>query len=134
MEELLRQELVHETIVKQMLEAGYKDFTPTSLFTSSKKAYQKKFKDRHGIKYYITCYEYDWSIYPEQVQNMHYHKSWSFHGQFDLKDGRTFNFETVGWYFSDNKWNHKVNTLQDVEDFFENLWKKLDCERYDRNY
>ena len=134
MEKIIKQESIHETIVKQMLESGYKEFNPNSIFVSSKKGYQKKFKDRYGIKYYVACYEYDWSIHPEHVQNFHYHKSWAFHGQFDLKDGRSFNFETVGWYFSENQYGHKVNTIKDVEVFFESLWKKLNCERYDRNY
>lgn len=119
----------YESIVQEMLDAGYKEFSPNPLFGGhASKAYQKKYLNNTGIKYFITCYEYNWTDIDHYRP---YHKSWSFHGQFELTDGRTFNFETVSWFFYKTEWGHKVSTLKDVEDFFEKMWVTLECVPYE---
>lgn len=123
----------YEAIVEEMMANGYKTFKPNHIFgRHSKNAFQKKYKDDSGIKYFITCHEYDWSGYEDSGRP--YHKSWVFDGQFQLKDGRSFNFETVGWFFYPTNWGHKVCTLKDVEIFFDSLWLNMECIHYELNY
>lgn len=128
-------EIEYEAIVNQMIAEGYKEFKPNTIISpSAKKAYQKRYEDEKGIKYYITCYEYDWSEYPNISSGRDYHKSWEFDVQFTLEDKRSFNIQTVGWYFFENKWKHKATSLKEVEDFFEKTWSSLNCQHYELKY
>ena len=43
------------------LEAGYKYYKNRGATLYADAFWQKKFIDEKGIKYYIECYEYDWS-------------------------------------------------------------------------
>lgn len=116
----------YEAIAEEMMSAGFREFKPNGVFKpGATKAFQKKYKDEGGIKYFITCYEYDWRNIPDHGRP--YPKSWEFDGQFELEDGRTFNFETVGWFFFPTEWGHKVCTLNDVEGFFEKMWESMNC-------
>lgn len=119
----------YDLIVDQMLKARFKRFKPSELFEPfATNAYQKKYVDKKGVKYFINCYEYDYTDLDreEPIYNS-WTKAWTFKGQFVLMDGRTFDFKTVGWYFYPTKWGHKVCTLEDVEAFFENMWNSLGC-------
>ena len=122
----------YEAIIEEMKDAGFREFKPNKVANShATKAYQKRYRDKNGTKYFITCYEYDWTKFPDHGRP--YPKSWEFDGQFELLDGRSFNFQTVGWFFFPTEWGHKVCTLEDVEIFFENMWKKLSCNHYEKN-
>lgn len=121
----------YEAIVDEMVQAGFREFKPNGVFKPrASKAFQKKYTDEGGIKYFITCYEHDWSNIPDHRRP--YPKSWEFDGQFELEDGRTFNFETVGWFFFPTQWGHKVCTLNDVEEFFEKMWRNMNCVHYEK--
>ena len=129
---IMEAEINHEAIVEEMKAAGFREFKPNKVANShATNAYQKRYEDKRGTKYFITCYEYDWTMFPDHGRP--YPKSWEFDGQFELRDGRTFNFQTVGWFFFPTEWGHKVCTLEDVENFFENMWKNLSCKHYAKN-
>lgn len=123
-------EVNYEAIVDQMMEAGFREFKPNKIAAPhAARAYQKKYVDGKGTKYFITCYEYDYSEFRDHGRP--HPKSWEFDGQFDLRDGRSFNFQTVGWFFFPTEWGHKTCTIEDVEIFFENMWRNMSCRHYD---
>lgn len=129
---MVTEKINYEAIVDEMLSSGFREFKPNGLHKPSAiKGFQKKYKDEKGIKYYITCHEYDWNGFPDHGRP--YHKSWMFDGQFTLVDGKTFNFETVGWFFFPTEWGHKICTLKDVESFFEEMWQCMNCVHYELN-
>lgn len=120
-----------ESIVNEMLSSGYHKFKPNKITAPhATLAYQKRYRDEVGTKFFITCYEYDYENLFDHGRP--YPKSWEFDGQFELKDGRSFNFCTVGWYFYETEWGHKPNKLKDVEEFFHKLWTSMECKHYEK--
>lgn len=116
-------------IEQQMIKRKYKSFEPNGITAPSAiAAFQKKIKNHKGTKYVITCHKYDL----KETRTGGY--SYSFSGQMRLWDDSTFNFETVGWYFSPNKWHNPVKTIKDVELFFEDIWNRLNCLYYEKEW
>lgn len=117
-------------IVEQMMTAGYKEYPPSQLDSDGvTRLLQKCYYDNCGKKYYINCREWDWRNYPQTGKEF----SYEFDVQFTTSDDKTFNVETVGWSFEKNQWGHTVNTLKDVEEFFERLWQSMGCQ-YNEKY
>jgi hypothetical protein len=106
-----------KTIVEQMIEAGYRKFTPSSYY-HAKEAYQARIRDEVGTRYFITCYIYNFSDLAQEPQE----DSYSFEVQYDSHGNQTFDVRRGGW-FGPNKWNHPYLTLREIEDFFGLIWE-----------
>jgi hypothetical protein len=117
----------------QLKEAGYKWFKDN--WKRSKRGFQKKFKDKKGIKYFITGYHYNFKEeFPEQVHDEPPHDKYSFDVQFTT--GKEKKYHTIDLHFSadflPNKWR-PVTTLKEVEEFYEKAWKNMEADYYELN-
>ncbi len=113
------------TILEQLQEAGYQTYNPPE-YKNATRLFQKKYSDDKGVKYFIDCYEYDFRDY-STIETFKY----SFQTQFTLPSGDYFSVDTVQWFYEETRWNHKINTLKDVEEFFEKIWTLMNCRYYD---
>jgi hypothetical protein len=110
------------SIVEQMLDSGFEEYKSSLSPENVSRSYQKEVKNKNGIKYFIQCQEWDWSTisnYPSNLERF----SYQFDVQFTLSNGKTFDVNTVGW---ENK------TLLEIEEFFEKVWKSMNCRYYER--
>lgn len=106
-----------KTIIEQLEESGYIRYKDYSELAQN--LYQKGHTDEKGVKYFINCYEIG-------IDEVSY--------QFDVQlsvNGCAINIETVQWFFSENKWNHRVNTLNTVETMVEIIWQSLKADYYE---
>ena len=113
-------------------EAGFKKFTQKNLWQYTDAGWQLCVRDKEGNKkYYITVAEYkattplvpsyDNSKYPDLMKALRGAYSYQPEGQFETEDGITFNIEMLV---------HN-ETVQDVLDFFERMYYRMNCKDYD---
>ena len=103
-------------------EAGFKKFTQKNLWQYTDTGWQLCVRDKEGNKkYYITIAEYDNSKYPDLMKALSCTHSYQPEGQFETEDGITFNIEMLV---------HN-ETVQDVLDFFEKIYYRMDCKAYE---
>lgn len=101
-------------------EAGFKKFHQKNLWNLTDTGWQICIRDTEGNKkYYITIAEYDTSKYPEIMQRSGRY-SYQPEGQFDTEDGVTFDIQM-----------HRPNSVQEVLDFFEQVYYRMNCKQYD---
>lgn len=103
-----------------LVNAGYRKTTPDpTQYSWAIAAFYKLIKDAKGVKYQIRGYQYP--------SNEARKESFMFKVQFETKTGDNFEVETIQWFFEENKWDHHVNTVESVEEFFEVAWKAYKC-------
>jgi len=109
----------------QLLEAGYKEYKPSSISsTYVTNCYQKCYADSNGKKYFINVDKYD-GIPISKPNGFEY----SFNMQTETFSG-SIEIKTVQWFFSDNQY-HPTQTLRDVEILFEKIWIACGSNYYD---
>ena len=103
-------------------EAGFKKFTQKNIWHYTDTGWQLCVRDSAGNKKYsITVPEYDNSNYPEIMKYENGNRySFQPEGQFTTKDCITFNIYML-------LHNNNNNTVQDVLDFFENIYYRMNC-------
>lgn len=104
---------------KDLIEAGYKPFKQKNVKNYTEQGYQKRFGDTKGKRYFITVWEYDNRNYQDRVPNLP-DFGYSPESQFEC-NGVTFNVETIG-----------QNSVEQMEAFFEEMWKSMMCDYYER--
>lgn len=114
---------------QEMINNGYKIFK--SSFNNSLRGFQKRFDDKKGKKYFITIWHYN---YGEQLNrfDLPQKDSYTSEAQFRFeKSGKdnTCNIEYWGDVIP-NKYR-PITTLKNIEDFFDNCWKKLKPDYYE---
>ena len=93
--------------------------------------FQKKITDDIGIKYYLDCYHYNIGLEFPREPN---HDSYLFKVQFDIDKE---NFVEVKYSASevledDNIYNNEITTLEEIELFFENMFKNINAKYKER--
>ena len=122
---------IRNNFEQEMIDNGYKIFE--SSFNNSLRGFQKKFKDKKGVKYFITVWHYNHS---EQLglENVPKGDSYTADTQFRFDNEGKDNTCNIK-YWGDvlpNEWR-PVTTLKDIEDFFETFWKKMKPDYYESN-
>ena len=108
---------VNKMITKgKLLKADYEEY---NLQEEHKYLMQKRITDKKGTKYFINYYIYNTSAYysPKDPCEL----SYDVEVQFD-KGNETFNLTLLA---------SSKHTIKSVESFFEDVFKKLGCDRYD---
>lgn len=116
---------------EELLLNGYKFFK--DIWKKSIKGIQKKVTDKKGIKYFITGYHYNISLDFPNAPNK---DSYEFGVQFTYKnDGKSFtvNMNLFSTEFVDDKYG-KITSIKEVEDYFENIFKKTKAVYYEEAY
>lgn len=102
-------------IKKQLTNAGYVlfRFECYRILKNTDLLYQKKISDGRGIRYFINCwvYEKDGALFTEDTP--------CFEVQFTMKDGTECNVEPF------------YKEIQQVEDFFNKMWKNMEFGYYE---
>ena len=98
--------------------AGYKQFTQRNIWQYTSIGWQKCFRDEKGKKYYITIAEYDNSQFPN-IKEICGDYSFQPETQFE-SNGTTFDVQM-----------HRPDSIEQMEEFFENLWKSMNCNYYE---
>ena len=103
---------------EDLISAGYKPFKQKNICEFTESFWQKRFDDDKGKKYFITLAEYDNSKYKDTYQ---FEGRYSFQSdtQF-VSSGVTFNIEMLS-----------PKSVEEMEEFFENMWVKLSCDYYE---
>jgi hypothetical protein len=119
----------HNIFELQLKNAGYKWFPDN--WKKSIRGFQKRFDDEKGTKYFITGYHYN--LKKQGIDSAPGDDRYSFDCQFTInKDGKS---QTIDVQFSGdflrNDYDRAVTTLKDAEDFYEKLWKDMECEYYE---
>lgn len=108
-----------------LVKAGYSKVLPTEgRYSWEIASFYKAITDSKGTKYQICGYQYP------GTQNIR-KESFTFKVKFEMKNGDSFEVETLQWFYEDNQWNHNVNTVESVEAFFDNIWKGSKCKHID---
>lgn len=109
-----------KTISFELLKkAGYTKYSKFNDFTN----FQKKIKDKEGIKYFIHCKYYT------VLNNQENLEFWDFSMQLETRY-EAVNFNTVQWFNQSGKYSRK--TIKDVEDYFEWLWQQHNKPYYEK--
>jgi hypothetical protein len=114
---------------QEMTDNGYEIFE--SNHKKAIRGFHKKITDKKGIKYFITIWHYN---HAEQLNRDDVPKkdSYTADSQFRFDEygkDTTCNVEFWGNMFP-NEYT-KVTTLKDIEDFFENFFKKMKSDYYE---
>lgn len=113
---------------KQLEEAGYRWFRDN--WKNSLRGFQKRFTDEKGTKYFITGYHWNFGkVYPDRADDR---DEYSFDAQFDIGGDVCVNIDFSATFLP-NKWNRKITTLKEVEDFYEKTWNDMKAEYYELN-
>ena len=115
---------------KQLEAAGYKWFEDN--WKNSLRGFQKRFRDEHGTKYFITGYHWNFGkAYPDRAEDR---DEYSFDVQFIVdKGGKSQTIDLrYGADMLPNQWR-PVTTLKEVEEFYEKAWKDFGAEYYELN-
>lgn len=103
-----------------LLKEGFKEYK--SQFDHDCRCFQKRVKDEKGTKYFINCKYRDWSNF--QHVNHVLSPSFEFDTQF-TRNSDTFNVLLL---------NRGDRTIQEVEQFFEDMFQKMEVEYYEAVY
>lgn len=103
----------------QLLAAGYKPFSQRNLKQFTSQFYQKRFDDSVGKKYFITIAEYDNRQYQDRIPQLK-----------DFSYSPESQFETRGVIFDVEM--HSPESVEQMENFFEDMWKSMMCDYYER--
>jgi hypothetical protein len=98
--------------VEKLLEAGYVEYGQ-STNDYGVRTFQKKFTDEKGVKFFIDCKYYFFSINGKQS------RFWDFKMQINTEKG-SVEFTTMQWFNQDGV--HSGRTIKEVEEYFEWLW------------
>lgn len=102
---------------EQLTAAGYKPFNQIGIREYTKSFWQKRFDDDKGKKYFITIAEYD--NLEDKNRQFSQEFSYSPFTQFETH-GATFDVEMLN-----------PQSVEQMEEFFENIWFKMDCNYYE---
>src|SRR5690606_21186391 len=115
----------------QLKEAGYKWFKDN--WKNSLRAFQKKFTDEKGTKYFITGYHWNFGKQLNRT-GIEDRDQYSFDVQFNIdKKGK---YQTIDIIYSGDFLPNEyrpVTTLKEVEDFYEKIWKDMNADYYELN-
>lgn len=83
--------------------------------------YQKRFDDKNGKRYFIRFYEYD-NRQSKRLRGDHFTADFTYSSDAQFKDGygNTFNVECL-----------TNDSIEQVEEFFERVWKHIPCNYYE---
>ena len=124
---------INNDFEQTLIDNGYKWFSDN--WKHSMRGIQKKIKDKKGIKYFITGYHYNLhKQYHDRTTGDDDYDRYSFRVQFRrYKDGKD---QTIDVSFSadfvPNKYR-PLSTLEEIETFFEKIWKYFKFDYYDLN-
>lgn len=114
---------------KQLEEAGYRWFKDH--MKHSRRGFQKRFTDEKGTKYFITGYHWNFGkSYPDRAEDR---DEYSFDVQFNLEDKDQCIDIQFNAKHLPSKWEHKITTLKEVEEFYEKAWKDFGSVYYELN-
>ena len=115
----------------KLLSAGYKTFKP-SLGKTAQTAYQKRFRDEKGTKYFINIYEYDNSRYG--IEGLTYEISLQSRKIFKEREF-TINTEIFGFSdFDSETQTNKCNvSVEDIESLVDEYWTINKFEYYEED-
>lgn len=104
---------------QDLLAAGYRPFKQQHIREFTDQFYQKRFDDSVGKKYFITIAEYDNREYQDRIPKL---KDFSYapESQFETR-GVTFDVEMFS-----------PESVEQMEMFFEDMWKSMMCDYYER--
>lgn len=110
--------ITHEAL----LEHGYKPFQQRNLKEFTNSFYQKLFRDDIGKKFYLTLACYDNKDIQQRFPDSNTPDfSYEPDVQFTDAKGNTFNASMLS-----------PKSVDEMEDFFEALWQKMECEYYEK--
>ena len=107
--------------VEDFIKSGYKKFNTNGL-KSSDFGLQKRIDDAKGQKYYITVWVYDYSGY-EHYQDENKYRFMPDVQFTMLNESRRI---TLNMHVDEN------DTVEDIESFYDLLWKRLKCDYYEK--
>lgn len=103
---------------QDLIAAGFKKFNQKNIWKFTETAWQKRFDDAKGKKYFITIAEYDNSMFPQLLEHR---------GQYTFTPETQF--EANGVTFDVQM--HSPKSIQEMLDFFESIWKNMSCDYYE---
>lgn len=108
---------------ERIRQAGYTEYTPSSIDNECiTKFFQKCFSDDVGKKYYIDIKRWDFPPHPYTGESIP--TSYEFEVQFNTEDDRVMDLTLFshGW------------TIENAEEFVEEMWQKMHLAYYERWY
>jgi len=124
---------MHEFIEENLIKLGYKTFQ--NRFSKSQhpesyiKSYQKRIDDDIGKKYFLTLHEhYDEFNKKYNGNRSNFRTDCQFYIVKNQDKEDTFNVD----YFLYNNPEYEQTYIEEMEEFYENLWNKLGCRYYEK--
>lgn len=113
---------------EELLERGYKLFKDN--WNGSIKGIQKRITDERGIKYFITIYHYN---FKQQFPNSHAEDEdrYRCECQFSVAEDKTVDISLAA-DFLPNNYGRKIMTIDEMEQFFEDMFIHLKADYYEK--
>lgn len=122
-------ENINNKFEQKLIDNGYKIYQDH--WHGAIRLFQKKITDDNGIKYFIDCYHYNIGLkFPKEPK----HDSYLFKVQYDIDKENLveIKYSSAEFLEDDNIYDREITTLEEVETFFDNMFKNINAKYKER--